>query len=89
MFSKEKHEEQKQTIRVFNGHLLLSTDMLENERQHGIRPQAVGRFVGAPAAALVGTQLYQVTHLPSKVERQTSGMNIQPMYPTEWAPQPK
>lgn len=70
MFSKEKHKEQKQAIRVFNGHLLHSIHMLENERQHGISPQAVRHFVGAPAAALVVMRLYQVTHLPSKVEHQ-------------------
>ena len=52
-------------------------------------PQAARPSAGAPAAALVGVWLHQVTHLPSRVEHQTSEMNIQPTYPTERAPQPR
>lgn len=52
-------------------------------------PQAAGPSAGAPAAAVVGAWLYQLTHLPSRAQHQASEMNIQPTFPTERAPQPR
>lgn len=56
------------------------------KRQHGFYPQEAGRFV----LVIVGRWLHcVVTQLSSKVECQESEINIQAMYSTERARQPK